>query len=231
LIWDDFCSWYLEWIKPGMEEPMDENVYNKTVEFFEELMQLLHPFMPFVTEEVYHQLKQRKDGDDLIVKLMQAARTPKPEVLQQGSLLKEIITSIRDARNKNQLKPKERVKLHIESANGSMYKHIESILKKQVNAESVHYVSGAVNNTINIVVQKDKFFIQTESETDTTPQKEQLQKDLAYFEGFLSSVEKKLSNERFVQNAKPEIVETERKKKADAEAKIKAIRESLQSLN
>jgi valyl-tRNA synthetase len=231
LTWDDFCSWYLEWIKPGIEESMDENVYNKTVEFFEELMHLLHPFMPFVTEEVYHQLKQRKEGDDLVVKLMPGIRTSDPAILQQGSFLKEIITSIRDARNKNQLKPKEKVKLHIQSANGSMYKHIESILKKQVNAESVNYVSSAVNNTINIVVQKDKFFIQTETETDATTQKEQLQKDLAYFEGFLSSVEKKLSNERFVQNAKPEIVETERKKKADAEAKIKAIRESLQSLN
>jgi valyl-tRNA synthetase len=227
LVWDDFCSWYLEWIKPGFEEPMNQEVYEKTVEFFEELMQLLHPFMPFVTEEVYHQLKERKDGDDLIVKRISEYRIQNSEVLEQGSYLKEVITSIRDARNKHQLKPKERVRLHIQTDNRSNYKGIEVILRKQVNADAIDYVAGTVTNAINIVVQKDKIFIETENQTDTTTQKEQLQKDLAYLEGFLSSVEKKLSNERFVQNAKPEIVETERKKKADAEAKIKAIKESL----
>jgi len=227
LIWDDFCSWYLEWVKPDFGEAIDQNVYSNTVEFFEELMQLLHPFMPFITEEVYHQLKERKEGDDLIVKRMLECRGQNLEVLKQGSYLKEVITAIRDARNKNQLKPRDKIKLYVQANDTSMYKNIEAILQKQVNAESLGQVSSAVNNTINIVVQKDKLFIETENETDTTAQKEQLQKDLAYFQGFLSSVEKKLSNERFVQNAKPEIVETERKKKADAEAKIKAIRESL----
>ncbi len=105
-----------------------------------------------------------------------------------------------------------------------------SILGKQVNASEINFVSDAVAGSISSVVQKDKFFIETENELDTTAQKEQLKKDLAYQKGFLISVEKKLSNERFVQNAKPEVIEIERKKKADAEAKIKAIEESLQSL-
>jgi valyl-tRNA synthetase len=240
LIWDDFCSWYLEWIKPayakasagepGFDEPIDADVYNKTVEFFEELMQLLHPFMPFVTEEIYHELKVRKEEDDLTIKRLSAFKILDPEILQQASYLKEVITAIRDARNKNQLKPKDNVKLYIQTKSNSVYKPIESILQKQVNAESINYVTAPLPNAINIVVQKDKLFIETENQTDTANQKEQFQKDLAYLEGFLSSVEKKLSNERFVQNAKPEIVETERKKKADAEAKIKAIKESLQSL-
>ncbi len=241
LIWDDFCSWYLEWVKPayakasadepGFEEPIDINVYNKTVEFFEELIQLLHPFMPFVTEEIYHQLKERKNGDDLTIKRMEEYRRQNAQSLNQGELLKEVITAIRDARNKAQLKPKDPVKLHIQTANTSVYKNIEGILQKQVNAEYVGYVVEAVSNSINVVVQKDKFFIETENQADTSSQKEQLQKDLNYFEGFLASVEKKLGNERFVQNAKPEVVDVERKKKADAEAKIKAIKESLESLN
>jgi valyl-tRNA synthetase len=230
LIWDDFCSWYLEWIKPGFEESMDANTYNKTVEFFEELMQLLHPFMPFVTEEIYHQLKERKDGDDLTIKRIKEVRIQNSEVLDRGVLLKDVITSIRDARNKSQLKPKDSILLYIQTANNSSYKSIENILKKQINAKSIAYVGEPVNNTIAVVAQKDKFFIETENETNSDNQKEQLKKDLSYLEGFLSSVEKKLSNERFVQNAKPEIVETEKKKKADAEAKIKAIKESLQSL-
>jgi valyl-tRNA synthetase len=241
LIWDDFCSWYLEWAKPayakasadkpGFEELIDANIYNKTVEFFEQLMQLLHPFMPFVTEEIYHQLNERKEGDDLTIKRMKEYRTQNSEVLKQGELLKEVITSIRDARNKVQLKPKDQVKLHIQTHNSSVYKNIESILQKQVNAESISYVNAPVPNAINVIVQKDKFFIESGSQADTSSQKEQLKKDLNYFEGFLASVEKKLGNDRFVQNAKPEVVEIERRKKADAEAKIKAIKESLESLN
>jgi valyl-tRNA synthetase len=151
-------------------------------------------------------------------------------VLGRGLLLKDVITSIRDARNKSQLKPRDSILLYVQTANSSSYRSIENILKKQINAKGVEYVNEPVNNTIAVVVQKDKFFIRTENETNSTNQKEQLQKDLSYLEGFLSSVEKKLSNERFVQNAKPEVVETEKKKKADAEAKIKAIKESLASL-
>ncbi|HEV8286725.1 MAG TPA: valine--tRNA ligase [Chitinophagaceae bacterium] len=231
LIWDDFCSWYLEWIKPGFEEPIDADVYNKSVEYFEQLIQLLHPFMPFVTEEIYHQLKERKEADDLTVKRISEFKIQNSEILKQAALLKEVITAIRDARNKNQLKPRDQIKLHIQAENTSDYKIIEGILQKQVNAASINYVKASVSNSINIVVQKDKFFLETENQTDTANQKEQLQKDLAYLEGFLASVEKKLSNDRFIQNAKPEVVEIERKKKADAEAKIKAIQESLAALS
>ncbi|MES1221498.1 MAG: class I tRNA ligase family protein, partial [Bacteroidota bacterium] len=230
LIWDDFCSWYLEWAKPGFEQPIEKVVYEKTVYFFEELMQLLHPFMPFVTEEIYHQIKERADGDDLCIKQHSNIQNPKPEILIQGSLLKEVITSLRDARNKNQLKLKDTINLHILTNTRQTYIPIESILLKQVNATSMTFTDTPVANSITVVVQKDKFFIETTATLDTTSQKEQLQKDLDYLKGFLQSVEKKLSNEKFVNNAKPEIIETERKKKADAESKIKAIEESLASL-
>ncbi|MBL7737763.1 MAG: valine--tRNA ligase [Chitinophagaceae bacterium] len=228
LIWDDFCSWYLEWVKPGFEQPIDKAVYIRTVGFFEQLLQLLHPYMPFITEEIYHQLKQQ--ADDITVKQLSPFRSADTGMLQSGALLKETITAIRDARNKHQLKPKETIKLHIQASSAGNYKAIESILAKQVNAGSIHYTSEPVANCINVVVQKDKFFIETATVLDTSSQKEQLVKDLDYQKGFLASVEKKLSNERFVQNAKPEVVEAERKKKADAEAKIKAIEESLASL-
>lgn len=228
LIWDDFCSWYLEWVKPGFEQPIDKAVYEKTVGFFEELMQLLHPFLPFITEEIYHQLKER--NDDLTVKQYATAKTADKAILSDAVLLKEVITAIRDARNKNQLKPKDTIKLHILTENSETYKSIESILLKQVNAESVSYTEASVANSITVVVQKDKFFIETTTVLDTASQKEQLQKDLDYLKGFLTSVEKKLGNERFVQNAKPEVIDIERKKKADAEEKIKVIEESLSSL-
>jgi valyl-tRNA synthetase len=226
LIWDDFCSWYLEWVKPGYEQPIDKHVYDKTVYFYERLLQLLHPFMPFITEEIYHQLKEQEN--DLTISLYPAASKPDMHIIEEGILLKEVITAIRDARLKAQLKPKDAIKLHILSHdNTETYRSIESILARQINAETVSYTSEIVAPAITVVVQKDKFFLETTTELDTESQKEQLQKDLEYLKGFLISVDKKLSNEKFVSNAKPEVVDVERKKKADAEEKIKMIEESL----
>ena len=190
-------------------------------------MQLLHPFMPFITEDVYHQLKERKD--DLVVKQLEKIKTPDGSKLAEGIILKQVITAIRDARIKNQLKPKDTIRLHIQSDQNNVYKSIERIFLKQVNAESLVFTTGIVQNSITVVVQKDKFFIETTTPLDTASQKMQLQKDLEYLKGFLVSVEKKLTNDRFVQNAKPEVIEIERRKKADAEAKIKVIEESLAS--
>jgi valyl-tRNA synthetase len=228
LIWNDFCSWYLEWIKPGFEQPMDAEVHDKTIEFFSELLQLLHPFMPFVTEEIYHQLKSRED--DLCVKQFTPAKKQEKDILTQGQLLQETISALRDARNKNKIKPKEAIKLHILSGKETLFEPIINILNKQVNAESISFVKQPVSGGITVVVGTEKFFIETETALDSSTQKEQLSRDLEYLKGFLISVEKKLSNDRFVQNAKPEVVDIEKKKKADAEEKIKAIEESLATL-
>jgi len=230
LIWDDFCSWYLEWVKPGFEQPIEKAVYEKTVGFFEELIQLLHPFMPFITEEIYHQLKERKEGDDLTIRQQLPINNWQLTVLEQANLLKEVITGLRDTRNKQQLKPKEEIKLFIQSGNEANYNNILPILSKQVNAGNIVFVKEPVANAISVVIGKDKFYLQSDQVIDTDSQKDQLQKDLTYLKGFLISVEKKLGNEKFVQNAKPEVIEIERRKKADAEEKIKVIEESLSLL-
>jgi valyl-tRNA synthetase len=229
LIWDDFCSWYLEWVKPGFEQPIDSTVYNRTVTYFEKLMQLLHPYMPFVTEEIYHLLKEQKD--DLCVKLFEKVKAADQNVLAQGELLKLVITTIRDGRNKNQVKPKDTIKLFIETGTKENYRSIETILSKQVNADEISFTKDAVANSIVITVEKDKFYIRTEKELDTSTLKGDLLKDLEHQKGFLHSVIKKLSNERFVQNAKPEVLALEKKKKADAEARIKTIEESLSTIS
>lgn len=228
LVWDDFCSWYLEWIKPGFEQPIDAAVYNKTVEFFDELMQLLHPFMPFITEEIYHQLNERED--DICIKQQSITSNPESEILNQGKLLKEVITAIRDARNKNQFKPKDEIILHLQTDDAKMYQSINSILAKQINAKQINIVTDSVANTIVVAVEKDKFYIESEKQLDTTTLKTDLLKDLDHQKNFLQSVLKKLSNERFVQNAKPEVIALEKKKQADAEARIKTIEESLSNL-
>lgn len=228
LIWDDFCSWYLEWIKPGFEEKIPSFIYIKTISFFEKLLQLLHPFMPFITEEIYHLIQQRED--DLIVKQFSFPEMPETAILQKGARLKEVITAIRDARNKHNIRLKERIQLFIETEDAKDYDGIVPILAKQVNAENITFSTQPENASVTIVAGKEKIYIVSNIEIDTSAQKEKLQKDLDYLKGFLNTIEKKLSNDRFVQNAKAEVIDLERKKKADAEAKILAIQQSLSTL-
>ena len=191
-------------------------------------MQLLHPFMPFVTEEIYHLLKEQTD--DVCVKQSTVNCEPSTEILTEAELLKQVITAIREARNKNQIKPKETIKLAIQTNNQASFTAIASILSKQVNAEAITFTKDNIANSIVVAVEQDKFFLQAEREVDTVALKEELEKDLAYQQNFLQNVLKKLSNERFVQNAKPEVIDFERKKQADSEARIKTIEESLASL-
>ncbi len=225
LVWDDFCSWYLEWVKPGFEQPIQPEVYEQTVSFFEQLMQLLHPFMPFVTEEICHLLKEQ--SVDLCVKPFAPIEPSSAEVLQAGDLLKQVISSIRDAKNRNQVKPKDTIVLQIQTATPELYRPIEAILQKQVNASEIGFTLENVANTIVVAVEKDKFYLATGRELDTGNLKDNLLKDLQHQKGFLASVEKKLGNERFVQNARPEVLALEQKKKDDALARIKTIEESL----
>lgn len=231
LVWDDFCSWYLEWVKPAQGEAMDAQVYEKTLDFFDQLLQLLHPFMPFITEEIYHLLKERKAGDDLVIKQYASVQSADKSILAQGELLKQVITAIRDARTKNNIKPKEPVDLHIQTSNEISYRDVEGILLKQVNAQSLSFTNDSITGAIPVVADKDKFYLKTEAALDNSSQKEQLEKDLEYLRGFLISVDKKLGNEKFVKNAKPEVVALEQKKREDAEAKIRTIEESLSQMN
>ncbi|MHA4811180.1 valine--tRNA ligase [Flavitalea flava] len=230
LIWDDFCSWYLEWIKPGFEQSLEPAVYHRTLGFFEQLLQLLHPFMPFITEEIYHILSEKTVGDDLCIKQFGSVGKINPEFLSQGVLLKESISALRDARNKAQIKPKEPVRLYIQSAIEPVYQLITPILARQVNAPDIAFTKEPIPGALAIVSGKDKFYIVTEQVVDTGNQKEELQKELIYLKGFLEAVNKKLTNERFVKNAKPEVVQFEQKKKEDAELKIKVLEESLEEL-
>ncbi len=228
LIWNDFCSWYLEWVKPGMDQPISLVVYERTIGIFEQLLQLLHPYLPFVTEEIYHILRDRADGDDLIVKQLPVYNEPDAEMLKNGIFLQELITAVRDTRVKNQLKPKDVINVSVDTQQQAFYGAVKSILQRQINAETIAFTAEAVAGSISLVVQTDKLYLAAPYATiDTAGQKAQMEKDLAYYKGFVTSVEKKLLNEKFVQNAKPDVLENERKKHADALAKIKTLEESL----
>lgn len=230
LIWDDFCSWYLEWVKPAQDAAISKDVYEATVDIFENLLQLLHPFLPFVTEEIYHTLRSREEGDDLIVR-----QTPVPEqamssALRYGADLQQMITAIRDAKNNAGLKPKDPISIAVTPADRTLYEMAEPILLRQTGATELAFTAEAIEGAITLVVLTDKIYLRSERELDTTAQREALQKELVYLQGFLQSVEKKLGNEKFVQNAKPEVVAMERKKQSDAKSRISVIEESLASL-
>lgn len=228
LIWNDFCSWYLEWVKPARDAKMNKGTYEQTIALFEELLQLLHPFMPFVTEEIYHLL--RPQNEDLMVRQLPGTLQPDVTVLTQGNLLQQLISAIRDARNRSRLKPRDPVGLYIQSSQRGFYDHVAELLKKQVNADTLDFVDLAVPGTVNLVVDTEKIYIQSKAEVDNEAQRIQLEEELSYLKGFLLSVEKKLNNERFMQNAKEEVIANERKKQSDALAKIKALEESLSLL-
>ncbi|HET7115296.1 MAG TPA: valine--tRNA ligase, partial [Hanamia sp.] len=190
LIWDDFCSWFLEWIKPEYGKSIDKDVYERAVSFFDELLQILHPFMPFITEEIYHLLKER--NDDLTVKQFVPVKQADKEYLLLGEKLKNLISAIRDARNKNNLKPKESISLFIETNDPSSYDSIKEILAKQTNADLILFNESPEGTSVMTVAGNEKIYIKSDAAIDTGVQKKKLTRDLNYLKGFLISVEKKL---------------------------------------
>ncbi len=207
---------------------MSKEVYEQTLSLFEDLLQLLHPYMPFLTEEVFHLL--REQPEDLIVRQLPPATQTDGQILQQGALLQQLISAVRDTRNKNQLKPKETISLAIDTTNEAFYQAAGHILQRQVNADKLEMTREAVSGSMSLVVQTEKVYVDCKIEVNPEVQRSKMEEELKYLKGFLLSVDKKLSNEKFVQNAKPEIIENERKKQSDAEAKIKTLEESLSLL-
>jgi valyl-tRNA synthetase len=231
LIWDDFCSWYLEWIKPSQTEGISASVWNATADSLESLLGLLHPFLPFVTEELYHLLRDRADGDCLMVRQRPQLQQARAEVLSEGAFLQTLITAVRDTRNKTGHKPKETVALSVTTGNKAFYERHRELVQRNVMAHDLQFVDSPVPGAHAFVAGVDKLYLQSENSNAGSEQAGQaMQKELDHLRGFLLSVEKKLSNERFVQNAQPSVVEAERKKQSDALAKIQTLEESLRLL-
>ncbi len=228
LIWNDYCAWYLEWIKTGLDESISAAEVAVAKTYFEELMRMLHPFMPFVTEEIYHHLAARADGDDIVASTFNQMPPAESLLLQQGTLLQNTITTLRDLKIKNQLKSKDDIVIHIPASLKVMYEPLQHILCKQVYASALVYYQGtAVEKGIPFMADTAQCYITSDKEIDTSGQKEALQKELDYYKGFLLSLEKKLGNEKFVANAKPEVLALEQKKKADALEKLRLIEAQL----
>lgn len=230
LIWDDYCSWYLEMIKPAYQQPIDKATYDATLRLFEDLMKVLHPFMPFLTEELWHAMKDRSENDCVIVAQWPERKAYDTELLEQTSWVFEAVSQCRNTRNSKGLSPKEALELLIKTDKQELYASYRPILQKLANLSKVEFVTDKVDNANQFLIKDDEFYIPLEEKLDPEKEKAKLTEELEYQKGFLASVMKKLSNERFVAGAPPEVVENEKKKQADAEAKIKTLEEALRNL-
>jgi valyl-tRNA synthetase len=234
LVWDDFCAWYLEIVKPdfvdGQSLPIDNFTYNSTIEFLEDLLKLMHPFMPFITEEIWHLVNEREEKDCIIVSAWPEIIKSDEKILTRFSTFQETVVGIRTIRNERNISPKDSLELVIRIEENPVSKSFEPLIKKLCNISAVRYTKDKIENAASFIIENVEFFIPLSGIIDADAEREKLKKEIDYNKGFLKSVMSKLSNEKFVSNAKPEIIANEEKKKIDAEAKLKVLEEQLNGL-
>ena len=226
LVWDDFCAWYLEAIKPNFGEGISQEVYDKTIAYFEELMRLLHPFMPFLTEELYQAIAERNTEEALVIAQQKKAEPFNEENIKAFETAKELISGVRNYRQTKGISPREAVELFTNVQNFEN----EAVIRKLANVSEINFGNKTDKPSFTFLVGSTEVSIPLSENLDLGEEKKKTEEELAYLKGFLISVDKKLSNEKFVANAKPEIVEVERKKQKDAQDKIAILEEKLKSL-
>lgn len=231
LIWDDFCSWYLEMIKPAYQQPVDPKTLQQTIGFFETLMKLLHPFMPFITEEIWHILSEDRQGADLIVAAWPKAAQSDENLISRFEFAAEVITQIRTIRKEKNLPQRDPIRLFIrKNLKEEADLLFDPLVAKLCNLEAIEYTGEKVNGAISFVLRSTEFYIPLSDKMDVEGEIKKLEEELVYTRGFLNSVLKKLNNEGFVRNASEQVVGLERKKQQDAEAKIQVILNQIASL-
>ena len=240
LIWDDFCSWFLEMVKPAYGSPIDRETYNATISIFERLMYMLHPFMPFITEEIWH-LLQDDHGEESRAKLiaessimiqhMPASVFFDQRLLDDCTRAREVIAGVRNLRSSKGLSPKEELELFIVCSDGSaMNTRFDGIIRKLANVKQISYVDKKIDGAVSFMIGTMECFVPMSQNIDVEAEMKKLEEELKYAEGFLASVMKKLGNEKFVNGAPEKVVAVERQKKADAEQKIAAIKAQMEGL-
>ena len=235
LVWDDLCSWYLESIKTGfvknaagegVAEPIDRQTYEATVAIFEEVMKLLHPFMPFLSEEVWHLLRERKAGEDIIIAPWPKSGEGDVKLETEVQHAFDLVTAVRNVRNERSMSPKDALEVQAKGTS-PMRAAVSALVNKLANVSAIAEVEKANEGSITFLVGTTEYAVDLGGNIDPEAEAKKAEAELAHLRGFLASVDKKLSNERFVAGAPAQVLETERKKKADAEAKIKALEERL----
>lgn len=228
LVWDDFCSWYLEMIKPGFEQPVDGKTKEMTLAFFERLMQILHPFMPFITEEIWHALRNRSEGDDVVISAWPKAGTPDASMLERMYTTFEVVTGVRNFRKEQSIANKVKLSLHYVGDFGNI---IPSVVTKMANLLSFSVTTSPPNGAHCFMVQGVEYFIPFGEIVDVEAEKEKINAELLYLQGFLDAVQAKLKNERFVNSAPKPVIDNELKKESDTLQKITLLNDRLTRLD
>src|SRR5690625_645787 len=229
LIWDDFCSWLLEAIKPEYQQPIDSKTYRRVIELFEDNLKILHPFMPFLTEELWHQIKERSSEEALIIAEWPEITEFDKEFLAQFEMVKEVVSNIRKIRKTKNISFKNKIDLKVIDQE-KLPDNLNTIILKMGNVDESERVTEPQNNALSFRIKSNEYFIPMDDHINVEEELEKLEKELTYNQGFLKAVEKKLNNSRFVDNAPEQVVALERQKQADALAKIEAIKEQLNNL-
>jgi valyl-tRNA synthetase len=230
LVWDDFCGKYLEIIKPAYQSPIHADTLNAALGLFDSLMRLMHPYMPFITEEIWQVIDERAAAESICKAEFPLAGPVNAALVAQFDVVFEVVTKVREIRNSKQLSPKLALALCIKADISTVYAPVEAIMMKLANLESITFVADAVADAQTFVVKSDQFFVPLANDEDPAVVKAESEKELVYLLGFKKSVEAKLANEKFVTNAKADLVERERQKLADAETKIQSLQELLARL-
>ena len=229
LFWDDFCGWYLEMVKPAYQQPADKTTMEATRHYFDLLMRLIHPFMPFVTEEIWQDLAERKEGESIMYAPMPVAEKVNEALLARFTLATEVITNIRNVRKQKNIAQKNALTLNV-IADENYPAEYAPVIAKMCNLESIEAITEKDPTADAFIVKTTQYFVPMGDQIDVEAEMKKLNDELTYLEGFLASVMKKLSNERFVQSAPEKVVANERAKQSDAEAKIAAIKERMAAL-
>ena len=230
LVWDDFCSWYLEMIKPGYQHPIDAKTLATTKELFEDLLKVIQPFTPFIAEELWHLIREREEGDDAIIALWPETKELDQSVLINFDYAVDVITNIRNIRKKNNIANKVKMELFVKK-NKEINTSFDSVIVKMGNLSQLEYTEGAVDNSNSFIIDGNEYFVPFGDTIDVESEKEKLSEELDYTKGFLKSVQRKLQNEKFVASAPEQVVAIERKKESDAVSKITILEEKIASLN
>jgi valyl-tRNA synthetase len=229
LIWDDFCSWLLEMVKPGYQQPIDRKTFDAIIQAFENNLKVLHPFMPFITEEIWHQISDRSKEEALIISRYPSNNDINEDILKDFEIASEVISGIRTIRKEKNISFKETINLSvINNINAS--KSFDSVIKKMGNVENLDYVTKKIDGALTYRVKSNEYFIPMEGTINVEDEIVKLSEELKYTQGFLKSIQGKLSNERFVNNAPEKVVAIERQKESDAIAKIETLKRSLEGL-
>ena len=227
LFWDEFSAWYLEMVKPAYGQPVDQTTYRATLGFFDALLRALHPFMPFITEELWQALEPRTDGESIMVQPMPQPKPVDEALLAAFEHTKEVIAAVRSVRLQKNIPAKEPLTLQAAAGHRADF---DAVIVKMANLHAIEPLAEKAAGAVSFLVGTTEYAVPLGGLLNVEEERKKLETDLAYYEGFLASVMKKLGNEKFVANAKPAVVEAERKKKADAESKIASLREGLQAL-